>query len=138
MSTSQIVQDAVRRLGLGDAAATDPFSKATISLLSTMTTQLEVALEEEGVNPETTERIIKRFIYGAMPNRADAELRLEAMSQRLADLESPDVVRLVPGLVGHRDFATSDCRRVNAPLGMGGKSSGCITHDQPWPCPGHD
>lgn len=83
MNADQIIRDAARRLGLGHATATDPFSKATISLIHTMAVQLEVALEEEGIEAEAAERVVKRFVYGALPNRADAELRLEVMSERI-------------------------------------------------------
>jgi hypothetical protein len=77
-----------------EACNSDAFYAAQISQLRTWLTMTELALEDEGIEPATVERILNRLVYGT-PSGADAPLRRhtdEEMRKLIEDHGRPLVV----------------------------------------------
>lgn len=93
------VRARARRLGLGDAANCDPLANAQIKLLEMFVSQLEQALQDEGVDPEVARKVVSRVIQGGLPHPLDAQMRMQMMAQAV-EREMVQGTRPVDSLTG--------------------------------------
>jgi len=77
----------LREVGMGGPPA-DAAQQLQLTLLRQWTDHLEHALREEGVDGATAMRVIRSMIYGAVPMRADAEMRVWLMDEQRRHLET--------------------------------------------------
>lgn len=78
----RIIEDYFRRTGVPRDSALDGVYMYEMTMLREVLSRLEAILEDEGVPPETAERVIRCLLYGA-PSRADAELRMQQQEQMI-------------------------------------------------------
>lgn len=73
---SRIIEDYFRRTGQPQDSALDAAFMYQRTVLRDLLARLEAILEDEGVEPAVTMRVIRCMLYGS-PSAADAELRME-------------------------------------------------------------
>jgi hypothetical protein len=88
-SAHHIIEDYFRRTGQPRGSSLDGVYQYELAVLREMLTRLEVILTDEGVAPETVERVIRCMLYGT-PSPADAELRMR-QQERMVEMQ-----RLMP------------------------------------------
>jgi hypothetical protein len=99
-NASRVIENYFRRTGQPRDSALDGVYMYEMTMLRELLGRLEAILEDEGVPPETAERVIRCMIYGA-PSPAGAELRMqqqERMTEMLNRLP-PQPIN-VSGLLG--------------------------------------
>jgi hypothetical protein len=98
--TGQIMEDYFRRTGRPGPMALDAAYQYQVTVLRDLLERLEAVLDDEGVPPETTTRVIRCILYGS-PSVADAELRMQ-QAEQIKDLQyrvpplPVDIVSLKP------------------------------------------
>jgi hypothetical protein len=97
-SAHRIIEEYFLRTGHPPDSSLDGVYMYELTVLREMLTRLETILEDEGVAPETAERVIRCMLYGA-PSPADAELRMR-QQERMTEMLSRMPPMPVSGLFG--------------------------------------
>lgn len=71
--TSELLDRHLARTGGREAASLDPMAQLQLAVLRDVLAIVHSACDDEGLDPDTTRRIVDRVIYGGMPSLAQAE-----------------------------------------------------------------
>jgi len=79
--TSRTLSDHIERMGLTQARLNDPATQATVAITREVLRVAEVAMHDEGIEPEVIARVLRLIIYGTMPTAHDVTEKLQLREQ---------------------------------------------------------
>lgn len=89
MRADKLVDSYLRRTSLArEAAVQDGQFSMQIKWLRDVLHMLDIAMEDEGVPPETRERVLRVALYGSLENPMDALDRERATAARIEQMKS--------------------------------------------------
>ena len=78
MNSGSRINDYMRRAGITqEQRHTDPQLHYTDRMLRSILTIVEIALQDEDVDPQVIDRVIRTVIFGAVPTEADVQARID-------------------------------------------------------------
>jgi hypothetical protein len=117
----QIIEDYFQRKGQPRDSALDAAYQFEMTMLRDMLSRLEVILDDEGVGPDTRERVIRCMLYGS-PSPAAAEMRMRQEQEMVDLLNRTSLTVHVDGIhdgeFGQLLAETKRARRSAKPAGL--------------------